>query len=175
MTIITIPENDLKSVTIKTNDDMQSASIVLGRLSTYLKQVTEEKEKVTKPLNEALKAERARFKPLEDKIGLAIAHIRGEVVRFKSLQLTEQSKVADKLRSGDVSSLDDAMAIVNVVGDKKIDGMSFRTQKVLKVTNASKIPRKYLVVDEKRVLEDLKKGVKVAGCSLEERVVPVVR
>src|SRR5574343_620943 len=77
---------------------------MLSRLNQYNDSMQAEKEKVTKPLNEALKAERARFKPLETLYNDAIATIRQKMTDYQTnlirLQREAQEKIASKLASG---------------------------------------------------------------------------
>ena len=51
--------------------------------------------------------------------------------------------------------------------------VKFREDKVLKITDETKIPREYLVVDEKKLLEALKGGVIVPGAEIDIKMTPV--
>jgi len=73
------------------------ASMVIGvellsNCNKLLDNLTKEKEKVTKPLNEALKAERARFKPLEGILESAITSIRSKMSVYQTEQVRLQRK-----------------------------------------------------------------------------------
>ena len=180
--IINIEE--IPKVIVKTSEDMVKAAEVLSRLNKYMDGLVEEREKVTKPLNEALKAERARFKPTEDKLSEAIAWVRREMSRYETerqLLINKGEEAAAKKVAAGKISLEDAVA----VAEKGSGGASvlatssgtvkFRTDKVLRIVNAGKVPRKYLIVDEKVVLEVLKGGGVVLGCVLDVVQVPINR
>jgi hypothetical protein len=175
---------DYKPIVIKGPEDMKGAAEVLSRLNTILDTLTEEKEKLTKPLNEALKEIRGRYKPAETKLEAAIAQVRGEMSRYQTKVLQEaraaEAEAAKKLRSGDVS-LEEAVSLA-AQGSQGVAGkiavgsggsVAFRVDKVLRVVDVSKVPRTYMIVDEKKVREALLQGKKVAGCVLEEVSVPV--
>lgn len=165
------------SLSINSQDDFKTAVTLLSNLNHYLDQVIEEKEKVTRPLNEALKVERARFKPLETELETAINAIRLAMSTYQTEQLRlakiEADKLAKQLSSGKID-FDQA-----VIENQKIDrtpskveteagSVAFRTSTRLVVTNIEAVPRKYLLIDEKRVLEALREGKRVSGCKLEE-------
>lgn len=82
---------EAQKLEIKSAKDMQGATEILSRLNTVLDRVTEEKEKVTKPLNEALKAERSRWKPIEELYGGVIDTLRKRMIAYQ----TEQKRIAD--------------------------------------------------------------------------------
>ena len=173
-----IIKNKVEALVITTRKDMEGAVELLSLLNRYLDELTEEREKVTKPLNEALRNERARFKPREVELEAMIAKIREQMGRYQSAQLRlkkiEEDKIAKQLSDGKIT-FDEASKIMgegDEVDDKiesKSGSVAFRVDKVLKIVNTKKIPREYLVADEKRILEDLKKGIEIAGCTLEER------
>lgn len=177
-------EKNLTGFKIETVNDMKEATEILSNLNKHLDAITEEKEKVTKPLNAALKAERARWSPIEDKLEAAIKLIRMGMSAFQTAELkrqrAEEDKIAARVKEGK-GNLSAETAV------KKIDAIEkapeqhsteaglvkFRTDKVLKITDETKIPRKYLVVNEKLLLADLKAGNKIAGAEIEEIQTPI--
>jgi hypothetical protein len=175
--IVTIKPAELEAVKIATPEDMLGATELLSRLNTYLDKVTEEKEKVTKPLNEALKAERARFKPMETKLEGAIQQIRSEMSRYQMALLAEKKKVEEKV-AADVASgrlgIDKAVAKLSTVAvvDSEVVASSgavkFRVDKVVRVLDKSKVPVEYVEVDLAAVKKAILAGIEVSGCVLEE-------
>lgn len=51
---------------ISDQNSLEAATKLLTELTVTLDNVTDDKEKLTKPLNESLKAIRAKYKPVED-------------------------------------------------------------------------------------------------------------
>lgn len=167
---------------IETAEHMAPAVEMLSQLNKLNDKITEEKERVTKPLNEALKAERSRWKNAETILASAIDHLRAEMGAFQTAQVKAQrlaeQKIADKVTSGKMS-IDKAIDKLNTIDtpDTKVTtvagAVQFREKQVLKILKPLNIPRKYLVVDEDKVLADLKAGVKIDGAILETIQVPV--
>lgn len=165
-------------------ESMKVGVEMLSKLNQFNDRVVEEKERITKPLNEALKVERARWKPIEDVVGGAIEIIRGKLSRYHTAEVMrvreEEKKIAERVGEGKgkikvetaVRKLGEIEAVEEkVVGDSGM--VKFREDKVLVINDEKLIPREFLVVDEKKVLETLKKGVKVPGALLEIKMVPL--
>ena len=134
-----------------------------------------EREKVTAPLNQALKAERARWKPMELQNTQAIEMIREKMSTYQTeqmqLQKDKEAKIAQKLTDGKIT-LDKAIEQIEKVKtpDKEIATtaglVQFRESQILEIINEDLIPREYLMVDEKKLLADLKNGKNVEGAKL---------
>lgn len=173
-----------QSITITSNEDMPVASELLSQLNQYMDRLTEEKEKVTKPLNEALKAERARWKPLEEAYNGAISAVRSAMTTFMTAEAKRVKEAEAKIiaRVGDGTGklkIDTAarkLGEIEKAPEKVVTdtGMvKFRTVQRLSITDTALIPREYLVPDEKMILDALKAGTAVAGCEIIEEQVPV--
>jgi hypothetical protein len=80
-----------RALTIASPQELTEAASMLTTLNKSLDRLTAEKEKVTKPLNAALKAERARWKPLEFVLEDAIAVVRNKMSAYQ----TEAKRKAD--------------------------------------------------------------------------------
>ncbi len=161
---------------------VKTATEMLSQLNQVKDKVTTEKEKITKPLNEALKAERARWKPIETIYEEAIGIIRTKIGKYQTeimrKQREEEAKIADKVAKGTIK-MDTALSKLEAIDEpnkaiKTESGLiKFREVEKLKIVDEAKIPRKYLVPNEKAILEDLKNGKKVAGCELETVSIPL--
>jgi cell division septum initiation protein DivIVA len=178
---ITKVATDLK---IKTADDMSKATEILSKLNKQLDRVIQEKEKVTKPLNEALKAERSRWKPIETTIESAINDIRQKMSVYQTKLIQEarakEAKIAEKMNDGKLS-IEKAVEKFSSISkpDEKVStdsgSVSFRTDKILKITSIKDIPDMYWIVDESLILADLKAGKQIKGACIEEIQVPINR
>lgn len=176
--------SEAEVLTIVTQEDMAGAVTLLSNLNRSLDKITEEKEKVTKPLNEALKAERGRWKPFETKLESAISTIRSKMSVYQTesarLAKIEEEKIAARIAPGKGNlSMETATKKIDEIerADKSVATdaglVKFRTDKKLKITDALAIPREYLVVDEKAVFEALRKGATIPGAEIEEVQTPV--
>lgn len=79
-------------ITITTPANMKDATELLSLVNKHIDRIEAEREKVTKPLNAALKAENARWKPMRTSLEEARDTIREKM----SLYQTEQKAIADK-------------------------------------------------------------------------------
>jgi len=172
------------SMKIANPNDMTEATEVLSKLNIFSDRMQEEKERITKPANEILKAERSRWKPLETMYDNATTHLRSLISAYQTEQVRkqreEEAKIAARVGEGKgklkietaVRKMGEVDAPLEKVSTES--GMlKFREDKKLKITDAAKIPREYLVVDEKKVLEALKAGIEVKGAEIELIQVPI--
>jgi len=172
------------SMKIANPNDMTEATEVLSKLNIFSDRMQEEKERITKPANEILKAERSRWKPLETMYDNATTHLRSLISAYQTEQVRkqreEEAKIAARVGDGKgklkietaVKKIEELDAPIEKVSTES--GMlKFREDKKLKITDASVIPRMYLVVDEKKVLEALKAGIEVKGAEIELIQVPI--
>ncbi len=172
------------SLEIIDDSSLKEAVTLLSQLNQYNDNITQEKERVTKPLNEALKAERSRWKPLETLYTDAIASIRSKMTIYQTnlantLKYKEES-IANRIGTGKGSyTLETAT--------KKLESLptlskehateqglvQFREKKQLKITDVDLIPRPLLMPNEAVIMEFLKRGDDVPGCEIETIQVPV--
>lgn len=165
---------------VKNDSDLEKASVLLTSINKVLGSIEGEKNKVLKPLNEAVKAERARWKPIETVYEDMVAGIRSKMSiyqtdKFNQARIDTQ-KLADRMGEGKgklkVETVQAKLAQIEQP-QKKVASVSFREDRVLKIVDESKIPRKYLVIDKTAVKDDLKNGIDVPGAILETVLVPV--
>lgn len=165
-------------------DGMGVGVEMLSRLNQFNDRVVEEKEKITKPLNEALKVERARWKPIETVVLEAIAVVRGKMSQYQTAEVLrareEEKRIAERVGEGKgkfkVETAVRKLGEIEVAEEKVVSGsgmVKFREDKVLVVVDEKLIPREYLVVDEKAVRGALLEGKKVPGAVLEVKMVPL--
>jgi len=175
---------EARAIVIEDGEGMKLAVDLLSRLNKFNDQIVGEKEKVTKPLNEALKAERGRWKPIETINEEAILIIREKMITYQTNETKrareEEARIAARVGEGK-GKLKVETAVRQIEGVKRADGqvvgdggmVKFREDKILKITDISKIPDIFWVVDEKLLLETLKKGETVEGAELEIKMVPL--
>lgn len=184
MSTITPMLTEVRSFAIKNSDEMGKATKYLSEANKILDNLTEDKEKLTKPLNEALKAIRAKYKPAEIALEEIITSIRKSMTSYqttqKKLENEAQAKIADKVASGKIS-IDKAiqkLESLEVVANKTVTdegSISFRPTPTLKISDPLAIPREYLIIDETSLLKALKSGAQVPGAEIEIIQVPINR
>ena len=171
-------------LSIESQEDVAEAVEVLSRLNKSLDAIEAEKDKVLGPLKEAAKAEKARWKPLEDMFGDAVSRIRGLLSAFQTAQVKaakeEEEKILARTKEGKgnftaetaIKKLGEIETPVEKVAVAS-GGLSFRESKVLKIVDVDLIPRSLMVPDEKVIMANLKEGIEVPGCLIEVVQIPV--
>lgn len=178
---VSVYEREANKLVIKTDSDMEQAVKILSATNQTSDRVTAEKEKITKPLNEALKAERARWKPIEDACANAVATIKSKMMAYqKTIEAANAAKEAKIMARVDKGTLktETAVAKLEALPDAKASvttdaGMvQWRTVQKLVIDDLNAIPREYMDVNEVRVKAALKAGKVVAGARMVEEKVP---
>lgn len=167
---------DNSRIKVNSQPTLDQAKISLTQVKEIKKIIQEKKDSVVKPLNEALKNIRALFKPIEDKVDLIETYLKGEVLKYNTKLLQEQRKreeeAQSKIEAG--ATFEEATKSVERI-EKKIDAIPTRKIKRLKIIDASKIERQFLIPNEQAIKEALIAGIKVSGCELVEEEIIVNR
>lgn len=173
-----------KSLVISSPEDMIMATSLLSAMNKIMDSVTAEKEKITRPLLDALAVERGRWKPIEDSYRSAIEPLR---IKISDYQTQQRRSAEERLKSlseevlSGKTSIDSASKELSSLSQSKdrvdtpMGKISFREQKVLRIVNKALVPRKYWKIDEELVFDVLKSGTKVKGAEIEIIQVPVNR
>lgn len=158
----------------------------LSLLNKELKRITAHKEEKTKPINAALKAIRADYKPFEEQLESAITVERKNISAYQ----TEQKKIADAekakidarigegrghftmetaaRKSGEVATPE---TLVQTESGK----VSFKTVRKFELVDIKQVPHEYLEVNETKVRAALKDSVEVPGFRYFDEEVPINR
>lgn len=178
---ITIIEKGL-ALAVTDKESMAQASELRSTVKKYIKDLTEEKEKVTKPMNEALKAERARFKPLEEKAEAIIEHLDKQMSAYQTTEAKraaeEEAKIAARIGDGKGKlKMETAVAKLAAIDtpDKTVGNTRFVTDYEVVITDLCAIPEQYLKIEVRTMVlkATLKSGVVVPGAVLKEVQRPV--
>lgn len=178
------------ALTIKNESDKELAGNKLAEMKAMLKRIETEKERVTKPLNEALKSERSRWKPAETQLENGIQLLTKELTRY---QTEETRKAQEKEQNiakrvgegrGKLSTEKAAEQIDNI--DKPKASMStstggtmkFREVKNFEVIDVSKLPAEYVVpasADTAKIRASMNAGIELPGVRYFTEQKPVNR
>lgn len=167
---------DNSRIIVNSQPTLEQAKQSLVQVKEIKKIVTEKKDSIIKPLNEALKNARSLFKPIEDKVDVIEDYLKTSILKYNTKLLEEQRKreeeAQEKIKAG--ASFDEATKLVSKT-EKKIDAIPTRKIKRLKIIDETLIPRQFLVPNEVAIKEALSSGIKVAGCELVEEEIVVNR
>ena len=171
-----------EALIVSDSESLKEATTMLSKANQIVDKVTEEKEKVTKPLNEALKAERGRWKPIEAMYEEAIGLIRSKMTKYQTDLITEQriaeKKITDALASGKIKKVETAIrkleAVPEVNKEVATDAglVQFVETKKFEVMDISLVPTEYLVPNEAMIRQAMKDGKELKGVRYYTEMVP---
>jgi hypothetical protein len=174
---IIVQANDL---CISDDTSMKMAVEFLSTANKILDAAKAEKERVTKPIKEALKAEESRWVKLETSLKSAVAVLRQKMTEYQK-KLEEKKKIEEERLTARVArgtmKPETAMAKIESLPEVGIvttdsGAVQWMTIYKLVIDDVQAIPREYLKVDEVAVRAALKAGKVVPGARLVEEKVP---
>ena len=184
---VTTAVNRANDITIDSVESLTSAADILKSVKDAGKVVKAEKEKITKPLNDALKNARDLFRPIEDDLKTGERIIKDKMVDYEAEVEAERAKQAAKLEARvekGTMRVDTAMRKMDDLEtvDQTIKGVkgsvTYREVRKVKVVDPTKIPLKYMMDErviaaiETAVRTDVLNGTKVDGVEIKiEKVV----
>jgi hypothetical protein len=136
-----------KAMKVKTFEQAMDAADFLLDVRTLGESITTRKEKITRPMNDALKSARKFFKPLEDHCAEAEKLAKDAVLEFH-FKHWKKGKDTD-------NSINGLRGKVTVV-----------ERQTVTINDASAIPREFCTPDPEKVMHALKAGIVVPGAEL---------
>lgn len=178
---LSIVENEANALVINTPDDMLKAVEMLSNINKSADAIREEKEKITKPLNEVLKTERARWSPVENICSNVVLTIRSKMMEYQKrideqVKIT-QEKIMARVEKGTMK-VETAVSKMEKLPDAKASvtttaGMvQWVEQKKMVIFDTTLIPRPYLLPDEVAIRKDLLLGKEIPGAKIEIIKIP---
>ena len=131
-------------------------------LKAVQKQANEKLASIVDPINQGLKEVRALFKPFQELTSTAISQAKVALLEFENKKDAKASQLQQSFKGGSMSVA--KFAAKQEEFSTKLKGT--RENQVLVIVKPNKIPRKYLIPDESKILADLKLGKTVEGCKL---------
>ena len=150
---------------IRTKEDIDFVAKVLADIKGETKRLTARQKEVTDPLNQALKAARALFKPALELLGqceiklkghLAAAHQAAEAQKRAALQEAHTQAV-----EGNTEAAGQAIEVADAAAQlPQAEGVSYKSTWKFAITNPDIVPREYCSPDLKKIREvvQLQKG-----------------
>jgi hypothetical protein len=165
-------------LTIDSEHTMEIGAELLSTLNIQLDKITAERERVTKPLNEALKAERSRWKPIETILDEAVAIIRKKMTVYQTAQKAEadaeEARIAARVKPG-TGNLSVATATLkmeeierpaaNVTAQS--GAIKFVSVRVFEVMDLSLVPLDYHLANEVAIRKAMIAGIELPGVKYE--------
>lgn len=173
------------TLVIATDGDMITATEKLSQMNKQLDIVKTHEAKILKPLNEAIKAARAEWKPLKNQLDSGISLVRRAMSEYqtkKSVEAEEKKeKIAARIGEGKgklkvetaLNQIEEVESPVETVAASS--GMvSFVTDYEIIVDDITKVPFEYLKVEVKRneVKIATKAGKTIPGLTVRVIQVP---
>ena len=171
-----------ESVTTLDVTTMPEAVELLSSLNRIKDDITTEKEKVTRPLLDALAEERTKWKPKELKLEAVITKIRTALTKYQTelvaKQRAEQEAIAKKLENNEIkpeTAIKRMQAVpdINNTIESNTGKITFKTVTTFTVADWKSVPDEFLVLNDTLVREKLKLGIKVPGLDYKDEQVPV--
>lgn len=153
---------------------VEKATEMLSQINLRLDEIETERTKVTEPLNKALKAENGRWKPIREKLEAARDSLRKGMTAYqteqKRLAQIEEEKIIARVKEGKGNlTAETAVAKIEKI-DKPEESVStnsgsvkFRTVEKFELEDISKVPARYLLINETEVRIAMKDGLKLPG------------
>jgi len=184
---VTTAVNRANDITIDSQESLASAADILKAVKDAGKVVKAEKEKITKPLNDALKNARDLFRPIEDDLKTGERIIKDKMVDYEAeieaKRAEEAARLERRVEKGTMRvdtamrKMDDLETVDQTVKGVK-GSVTYREVRKVKVVDPTKIPLKYLMDErviaaiETVVRTDVLNGTKVDGVEIKiEKVV----
>lgn len=173
-----------EALEITDTKDMAKAAETLSVMNQYADEVKKKKETITKPLNEALKAARAMFAPLEDKLEESIKSIRSAMIGYqteeKKRSEAEALKIAQRVGEGKGKlSVDTAVRkMENIKTPEKSVAtdsglVKFQTVRKFRVMDITMLPHEYLLANEVMIRKAMLEGIQIQGVDYYTEEVPI--
>lgn len=158
----------------------------LSLLNKELKRITAHKEEKTKPINAALKAIRADYKPFEDQLESAITLERKCISVYqteqKAIADAEAKKIDDRIGEGKgkftiatAARKNDEIDRPDEVVKTNVGQVSFKTVRKFELVDIKLVPHEYLEVNDTLVRAALKENKELPGLRYFNEEVPINR
>lgn len=164
---------------IATPADLQKAGAVLIKLKQEYKRIEADKDALTKPINDSLKAIRAKYAPTLDELDAYIKSISKDITAYNAKIEAQRADTLSKVLDHSMDPLQAIASISSETPAQKVataDGaMTYTTTYSVNIVDAGAIPREYLDVNETRIKTAMRAGTPVPGAELISNRIPVIR
>jgi uncharacterized coiled-coil protein SlyX len=166
---------------IKNDNDFQNATKLLKLVAEQKRIILERKNKIIKPLNDALVEVRELFKPAEEKLQILDEKLRKEIEKYSMLKEKEKEEEI-KMIASEIQNKNDLDKAIIELKEKGVqiknvltDEIYFRKTKKIIVENENLLPREYLMPDMTKIRNDVLSGKDIPGVKVVEEKIVVVK
>lgn len=176
---------ETESLVVKTEQLVQGFKVnsqpTLVKANDYLVQITQAEKKVIKrereildPLNQAKKSIMDFFRPVKERLanikyGLK-REMGGYVEEMEKVELRKKAEIEKKVESGKMD-IDKAVEKIEKIEEKKAAVIT-RTNRIVQITDKTKIPQKYWKIDMVPLRKDALSGFEIPGVKVvEEKII----
>lgn len=171
----------VRGIVIKSKEDFEAGVELGNKIKMVSKAVTQRKEAITKPLNEALKSARDLFRPMENDLETAETELKKKMLDFKEeerKQIAEtQAKAEARVEKGTMKEETAKRKVQEVKAEAtektvKTETGAKATEKFVieyVIVDEAQIPREFLVPDMAKIKLSFKEGKPVAGVEAQKK------
>jgi hypothetical protein len=178
-TQLTVIEKEISPIAVQATkleivDDatLKTATSLVSTLNKFLDSLIEDRERLTKPINESLKQIRAKYKPNSEALESLITGLTAKINKYGNdqakLLATAQNKLASKVSSGylrpetAISKLE-ALSVTpkEISTDEGL--IQFADVKKFEVISMKDLPIEYHLVDETGIRKEMRLGKELPG------------
>lgn len=168
-----------ESLEVKTPEQYNVATELLVKIKTVAKMVKTEQDKMLKPILEAEKVERARWKPVLTEAQQAEAMIKEKMLAYvnetERLARQKEDEIRRKMEEGKIKKPETALKQMEQVEQapqavKPTTGGASQVRKVrvVKITNPDEVPDQYWILNEVMIRRDALAGTEIPGVQVVE-------
>jgi len=167
------------ALVVDTDQAYKKMTSLYSQARNWKKAVDEKRKSMTEPLRKQVSSINDKAKELTDPLDAVIDIANSKAMGYQ--RLLEQKRIEDEAKLRAAAELFDAADEVYVPALEKVirgEGASAVTkvEKRFRVIDVSKVPAKYLMIDEKKLMQDIKLGINsVEGIEIYEESITSLR
>ena len=158
----------VEALRIQDSKSLEVSVEYLSKMNKFKDMVKQEKERITKPLQEAIAVERGRWKPVEDAITGAIEGLRSKMGAYQ-MEIGKEAErkmneAAEQVANGEVEiGSEVGLTEVSARVEAKSGTVTFMDVECFEVEDVGKLPVSFIVANEVAIRAAMKTGTKLAG------------
>lgn len=166
------------ALVIATPKDMEHAGELRESLKKVEKAVKLDKEKITKPLNEALKQVRAKYAGIEEIVDTALTGLNKKMTVYQTIEVAKANAAAAKIAERTAKGQLRPETAVRKLGeiDKPADTLSsatgFMSVKKFEVVDFVELSNDYKIADDAKIRQAMREGIEIKGVRYYTEQVP---
>ena len=157
-----------EDISITTKDEYEQAGKLVSQLKEYSKEAERQEKTLTEPAKSIIKSAMDIFRPFRTRVAEIEGMVKIRMIEYRARQENESRKLEQKFADGTIKKVSTLVAKQNELLDTSSEFAQVRKIWTLTITDAKKIPAKYLVPDEVAIKNALRAGEKIPGTRWEQ-------